>query len=67
MTLGPTIMPVLEQLGLLEEISKISKPIEKLNVANSNLEPIASAKFHTQKDMWVLSPALSFYFFLKKI
>jgi len=51
MTLGPTIMPVLEQLGLLEEISKISKPIEKLNIANSDLEPIASAKFHMQKDM----------------
>ncbi|KAG0047651.1 hypothetical protein BGZ83_007317 [Gryganskiella cystojenkinii] len=51
MTLGPTILPALEQLGLLEELKKISKPIEQLNIANSALEPIASLRLQAQRDM----------------
>ncbi|KAF9352370.1 hypothetical protein BGX26_009815 [Mortierella sp. AD094] len=40
MTLGSNILPVFEQLGLLEEIKEISLPCPALNVYDSNLEKL---------------------------
>lgn len=51
MTLGPTILPALEQLGLLEELHKFSMPITSLNVLDADLNPLGSVKLQRQKEM----------------
>ncbi|KAF9895589.1 hypothetical protein BX616_009318, partial [Lobosporangium transversale] len=40
MTMGASILPVFEQLGLLEEINKISLPVDKADFYNSRIEKI---------------------------
>ncbi|KAG0313603.1 hypothetical protein BGZ99_008716 [Dissophora globulifera] len=46
---GPTILPVFEQLGLLDEIEKISKPLRCLNIYNSNQEKLGSMETNTKE------------------
>jgi len=51
MTLGPTILPALEQLGLLEELQKFSLPITSLNVLDADLNSLGSLDSKRQKEM----------------
>ncbi|KAG0044373.1 hypothetical protein BGZ83_010408 [Gryganskiella cystojenkinii] len=51
MSIGPTILPALEQLGLLEEIEQISKRCLQLNILDVNMNPLASVKPKGQKDV----------------
>ncbi|KAF9354931.1 hypothetical protein BGX34_010753 [Mortierella sp. NVP85] len=42
MTLGPTILPAFEQLGLLEEIEKMSLPCNSLDMYNEHMERLGA-------------------------
>ncbi|KAF9091676.1 hypothetical protein BGX27_001990, partial [Mortierella sp. AM989] len=42
MVAGPNILPVFEQLGLLEDIEKISKPLKCLNIYTGDMEKLGS-------------------------
>ncbi|KAF9352368.1 hypothetical protein BGX26_009813 [Mortierella sp. AD094] len=50
MTLGPNILPVFEQLGMLEELKKISHPCPTLNVYNSKLEKLGCLEALVEKE-----------------
>ncbi|KAF9963890.1 hypothetical protein BGZ65_007587 [Modicella reniformis] len=49
--LGPTIMPLLEQLGLLERVQKISNPVKTLHLVKENLKRIGEINLaeHTKQ------------------
>ncbi|KAF8925523.1 hypothetical protein BGZ58_000736 [Dissophora ornata] len=49
MTLGPNILPVFEQLGLLHEIEKISKPCSSLDMYDGNMKKIGSIDLSDHK------------------
>ncbi|KAG0305464.1 hypothetical protein BGZ98_004085 [Dissophora globulifera] len=50
MTLGPTILPIFEQLGLLDDIIKISLPCKSLDMYNPQLNKIGSIDLSPHKD-----------------
>ena len=49
MTLAANILPVFEQLGLLDEIYKISKPCPSLNFYGAKVEKIGSITLMGEK------------------
>ncbi|KAG0226925.1 hypothetical protein BGX31_007146 [Mortierella sp. GBA43] len=49
MTLGPTILPVFEQLGLLGEIEKISLPCYSLDMYDENMSEIGAIDLRGHK------------------
>ncbi|KAF8926211.1 hypothetical protein EDD21DRAFT_379625 [Dissophora ornata] len=49
MVTGPNILPVFEQLGLLEQVEKIAKPLKCLNIYNGSLEKLGSVDANTQE------------------
>ncbi|KAF9193293.1 hypothetical protein BGZ50_007553 [Haplosporangium sp. Z 11] len=49
MALGPNVMPVFEQLGLLEELKKISLPCPSLNLFQPDMRAIGSIAMKGQK------------------
>ncbi|KAG0050743.1 hypothetical protein BGZ83_004490 [Gryganskiella cystojenkinii] len=51
MALGPTILPALEQLGLLEEMKKFSLPCNELHLYDSNMERLGTMRMKGQKEI----------------
>ncbi|KAF9434453.1 hypothetical protein BGZ76_007993 [Entomortierella beljakovae] len=51
MTLGPNILPVFEQLGLLSELEKVSLPLDSLDFYDSELRSLGSADFGKYKEL----------------
>ncbi|KAF9194127.1 hypothetical protein BGZ51_001106 [Haplosporangium sp. Z 767] len=51
MVTGPNILPVFEQLGLLEQVEKISKPLKCLNIYNGSLEKLGTVEANTKERM----------------
>ena len=49
MVTGPNILPVFEQLGLLEQVQKISKPLKCLNIYNGSLDKLGTVEANTQE------------------
>ncbi|KAG0050744.1 hypothetical protein BGZ83_004491 [Gryganskiella cystojenkinii] len=49
--LGPTILPALEQLGLLEELEKISLPCNALHLFTSDMESLGVMEMKGQKEI----------------
>ncbi|KAI1310825.1 hypothetical protein EDD11_003641 [Mortierella claussenii] len=49
MALGPNIIPIFEQLGLLEEINKFSLPCLGMDVYNASLKPMGTVDLRTHK------------------
>ncbi|KAG0014600.1 hypothetical protein BGZ80_010354 [Entomortierella chlamydospora] len=50
MVFGANILPVFEQLGLLEEVKKISLPCLSMDIYNSNIEKVASVNVQKYKE-----------------
>ncbi|KAG0202602.1 hypothetical protein BGX28_004918 [Mortierella sp. GBA30] len=46
--LSPLVLPLMEQLGLLEEIEKLAKPFEGMTVLRDDLSVVAKALFNTK-------------------
>ncbi|KAG0246967.1 hypothetical protein BG011_002226 [Mortierella polycephala] len=46
MVLGPTILPVFEQLGLMEEFNKIAVPVVSTDIYNDNMKVLGSVKMN---------------------
>ena len=44
MVTGPNILPVFEQLGLLEQVEKISKPLKCLDIYNGSLDKLGTVE-----------------------
>ncbi|KAF9955507.1 hypothetical protein BGZ65_003345 [Modicella reniformis] len=49
MVTGPNILPVFEQLGLLEQVEKIAKPLKRLNIYNGSLEKLGTVEANTKE------------------
>ncbi|KAF9430684.1 hypothetical protein BGZ76_000745 [Entomortierella beljakovae] len=49
MVTGPNILPVFEQLGLLEEVEKISKPLKCLNIYGENMNKLGSVDANSKE------------------
>ncbi|KAF9365081.1 hypothetical protein BGX34_011421, partial [Mortierella sp. NVP85] len=49
MVTGPNILPVFEQLGLLEQVQKIAKPLKCLNIYNGSLDKLGTVEANTQE------------------
>ncbi|KAK3836209.1 MAG: hypothetical protein J3R72DRAFT_204417 [Linnemannia gamsii] len=49
MVAGPNILPVFSQLGLLEHMEKISKPLKCLNVYNGSLAKLGTVEANTKE------------------
>ncbi|KAF9348649.1 hypothetical protein BGX26_012964 [Mortierella sp. AD094] len=49
MVTGPNILPVFEQLGLLEEIEKISKPLKCLNIYSGDMTKLGSVDANSKE------------------
>ncbi|GJJ78102.1 hypothetical protein EMPS_10461 [Entomortierella parvispora] len=48
--LGPSIFPLLEQLGLLDKVDKISKPVQTIHLVQDNLKRIGELDLSDHKD-----------------
>jgi len=51
MSLGASILPVMEQLGLLEEIEKISFPSNTVDMYNKKLKKIGGIDQRSHKSL----------------
>ncbi|KAF9584684.1 hypothetical protein BGW38_005581 [Lunasporangiospora selenospora] len=49
MVTGPNILPVFEQLGLLERVESISKPLKCLTIRDPELEPLGSVDANSKE------------------
>ncbi|KAG0237378.1 hypothetical protein BGX31_003608 [Mortierella sp. GBA43] len=49
MVTGPNILPVFEQLGLLEQVEKIAKPLKCLNIYNGSLDKLGTVDANTEE------------------
>ncbi|KAI7816454.1 hypothetical protein BC939DRAFT_469098, partial [Gamsiella multidivaricata] len=49
MTIGPNIIPVFEQLGLMEEINKFSLPCQSLDMYSSDMKKIGAIDLSSHK------------------
>ncbi|KAG0046656.1 hypothetical protein BGZ83_008197 [Gryganskiella cystojenkinii] len=49
MVTGPNILPVFEQLGLLDQVEKISKPLKCLKVYNGSLEELGTVDANSKE------------------
>jgi len=52
MSLGPHIMPVFEQLGILDELLEISIKCTSMNLLDESLKSMGNVKMDGQKDMY---------------
>ena len=48
--LGPSIFPLLEQLGLLDKVDKISKPVQTIHLVQENLKRIGELDLSDHKE-----------------
>lgn len=51
MSMGANILPVFEQLGMLEEIKKISFPVYEQHLFEANMKKSGSLSMKDYKDM----------------
>jgi 2-polyprenyl-6-methoxyphenol hydroxylase-like FAD-dependent oxidoreductase len=51
--LGFNVMPVMEQLGLLEELKSISKPIEGTTIFKEDMEVIREIRLRDNRTLYV--------------
>jgi hypothetical protein len=51
MTLGANILPVFEQLGLMDEMEQMSLPYKSIEFFNTNLKTVGSIDISKQKAM----------------
>ena len=51
MALNAGIFPALEQLGLYEELQKVSLPSQQFNIYSGGMHKIATLKTKGEKDM----------------
>ena len=51
MTLGPSILPVFEQLGLLEDLKKVSHEVKAFVLRDETTKIIGSMALNGQKEM----------------
>jgi hypothetical protein len=51
MSIGANILPVFEQLGLLDEIKKFSYPVYEQNLFEANMKKSGSLTMKDYKDM----------------
>ncbi|KAG0355300.1 hypothetical protein BGZ54_001217 [Gamsiella multidivaricata] len=55
MVTGPNILPVFEQLDLLEQVEKIAKSLKCLNIYNYSLEKLGTVEANTKESKKVLA------------
>lgn len=51
MSLSQNVLPILEQLGLLEELDKFSLPVENLDMYKENLKFIGAIEGKPYREM----------------
>jgi len=50
MSIGPNILQVIEQLGLLEDLLKFSFPVPTLNIYNEDMSHVGTTSFTACKE-----------------
>ncbi|GJJ74444.1 hypothetical protein EMPS_06802 [Entomortierella parvispora] len=50
MSIGPNILPVIEQLGLLDDLLKFSFPVPTLNIYNEDMSHVGTTSFEAFKE-----------------
>lgn len=55
-SIGPTILHVLDQLGLLEEMNKMSFPCPGITLFDGNMKKLGEVMTRREKDMYVCPP-----------
>lgn len=53
MSLKVNILPVFEQLGLYDELMKISYPTPALNIYNQDMSKMGEVRYEGQEEMYV--------------